>query len=230
MTASVSVAVLGLGGAGSQIARDLVAAGADVRGYDPRVADVPSVAPRISEADTVRDADLVLSVNSGHDAQTALGNALPSLRPGTVWADLIIAAPGVKAALVTQLAGREVPVANVALLAPVPGNGLRTPMLVSGEGAERYAELLAGLGAQVEILPGPAKAAVSRTLMRSVFYKRLAASVAEAMAAASCSSWTFPPAWPPRRVICSSNCATARAGRPDDHRLPRPLHDRATGS
>ena len=61
-----------------------------------------------------------------------------------------------KAALITQLAGREVPVANVALLAPVPGNGLRTPMVVSGEGAERYAELLAGLGAQVEILPGPA--------------------------------------------------------------------------
>ena len=29
--------------------------------------------------------------------------------------------------------------------------------------------------------------------MRSAFYKGLAASVAEAMAAASCSSWTFPP-------------------------------------
>jgi 3-hydroxyisobutyrate dehydrogenase-like beta-hydroxyacid dehydrogenase len=107
VTASVSVAVLGLGEAGSEIARDLVAAGADVRGYDPRVADVHGVAPRISEADAVRDADLVLSVNSGHDAQTALGKALPSLRPGTVWADLNTAAPSVKAALVTQLVGRE---------------------------------------------------------------------------------------------------------------------------
>ncbi len=62
MTVSVAVAVLGLGEAGSQIARDLVAAGADVRGYDPKVADVPGVAPRISEADAVRDADLVLNV------------------------------------------------------------------------------------------------------------------------------------------------------------------------
>jgi 3-hydroxyisobutyrate dehydrogenase-like beta-hydroxyacid dehydrogenase len=192
VTAPVSIAVLGLGEAGSEMARDLVAAGADVRGYDPKVAQVSAVAPRASEADAVRDADLVLSVNSGHDAQTALVNALPSLRPGTIWADLNTATPGVKAALVEQLTGREVPVADVALMAPVPGNGLRTPMLVSGAGAQRYAELLAGLGAQVEILPGPAGAAISRKLLRSVFYKGLAAAVVEALAAAraaGCEQW-----------------------------------------
>ena len=192
MTAPVSIAVLGLGEAGAEIARDLVAAGADVRGYDPKVPDVPGVASRTSEADAVRDADLTLSVNSGHDALTALANALPLLAPGTVWADLNTATPGVKAALVEQLAGREVPVADVALLAPVPGKGLRTPMLVSGDGAQRYAELLSDLGAQVEILPGPAGAAVSRKLLRSVFYKGLAAAVVEALAAAraaGCEEW-----------------------------------------
>jgi 3-hydroxyisobutyrate dehydrogenase-like beta-hydroxyacid dehydrogenase len=184
--------MLGLGEAGSEIARDLADAGADVRGYDPKVAHVPGVAPRISEADAVRDADLVLSVNSAHDAQTALANARPGLRPGTVWADLNTAAPSVKAALAGQLAGRDVPVVDVALLAPVPGKGLRTPMLVSGEGAERYAALLGGLGAQVEILPGPAGAAISRKLLRSVFYKGLAAAVVEALAAAraaGCEEW-----------------------------------------
>jgi len=192
VTAPVSIAVLGLGEAGSEIARDLAAAGADVRGYDPKVPCVSAVASRTSEADAVRDADLVLSVNSGHDAQTALVNALPSLRPGTVWADLNTATPGVKAALVEQLAGRDVPVADVALLAPVPGKGLRTPMLVSGDGAQRYTELMTGLGAQVEILPGPAGAAISRKLLRSVFYKGLAAAVVEALAAAraaGCEEW-----------------------------------------
>jgi len=192
VTAPVFIAVLGLGEAGSEIARDLTAAGADVRGYDPKVPYLSAVASRTSEADAVRDADLVLSVNSGHDAQTALVNALPSLRPGTIWADLNTATPGVKAALVEQLTGREVPVADVALMAPVPGKGLRTPMLVSGAGAQRYAELLAGLGAQVEILPGPAGAAISRKLLRSVFYKGLAAAVVEALAAAraaGCEEW-----------------------------------------
>jgi 3-hydroxyisobutyrate dehydrogenase-like beta-hydroxyacid dehydrogenase len=186
------IALLGLGEAGSEIARDLVAAGADVRGYDPKDIHVAGVAARISEADAVRDADLVLSVNSGHDAQTALVNALPSLRPGTIWADLNTAAPAVKATLVSQLTGRDVPVADVALMSPVPGKGLRTPMLVSGAGAPRYAELLVPLGADVAVLPGPAGAAISRKLLRSVFYKGLAAAVVEALAAAraaGCEEW-----------------------------------------
>ncbi len=189
---TASIALLGLGEAGSEIGRDLVAAGADVRGYDPKDIHVPGVATRDCEADAVRDAGLVLSVNSGHDAQTALVNALPSLRPGTVWADLNTAAPGVKAALVRQLTGRDVPVADVALLSPVPGKGLRTPMLVSGDGAPRYAGLLTPLGADVEVLPGPAGAAISRKLLRSVFYKGLAAAVVEALTAAraaGCEEW-----------------------------------------
>lgn len=186
------IAVLGLGEAGSEIARDLVTAGADVRGYDPRGIVVDGVQPRGSEAEAVGDADLVLSVNSSHDALTALRNALPALRAGTVWADLNTASPTVKAALVEQIAGRDVPVVDVALMAVVPGNGLRTPMLVSGEGAARYAEVLAGFGVEVAVQPGPAGEAISRKLLRSVFYKGLAAAVVEALAAAEaagCADW-----------------------------------------
>ncbi|MGY1594067.1 DUF1932 domain-containing protein [Geodermatophilus sp. SYSU D00708] len=186
------IALLGLGEAGSEIGRGLVAAGADVRGYDPKGIVVEGVQPRGSEAEAVADADLVLSANSSHDAVTALVNALPALRPGTVWADLNTASPGVKAALVEQLAGRDVPVVDVALMSPVPGKGLRTPMLVSGEGAERYAQLLAGFGISVTIQPGPAGEAISRKLLRSVFYKGLAAAVVEALAAAEaagCADW-----------------------------------------
>jgi 3-hydroxyisobutyrate dehydrogenase-like beta-hydroxyacid dehydrogenase len=66
-------------------------------------------------------------------------------------------------------------------MSPVPGKGLRTPMVASGEGAVRYAEVLAGLGIPVQVLPGPAGAAISRKLLRSVFYKGLAAAVVEAL-------------------------------------------------
>ncbi len=186
------IALLGLGEAGSEIARDLVAAGADVRGYDPKGIVVQGVQPRGSEAEAVADADLVLSVNSSHDAVVALVNALPALRPGTVWADLNTASPRVKTALVDQLAGRDVPVVDVALMSPVPGKGVHTPMLVSGEGAARYAEVLAAFGVRVTIQPGPAGEAISRKLLRSVFYTRLAAAVVEALAAAEaagCAPW-----------------------------------------
>jgi 3-hydroxyisobutyrate dehydrogenase-like beta-hydroxyacid dehydrogenase len=185
------VAVLGLGEAGSLIAADLVAARADVRGYDPEVPHVDGVESRDDEADAVRDADLVLSVNSSHDAMTALEHALPALRPGTIWADLNTASPGLKAAL-ARAAGERAAVVDVALMAPVPGRGLRTPMLVSGEAAARYAAVLAPLGADVAVQPGPVGEAISRKLLRSVFYKGLAAAVVESLAAgeaAGCGDW-----------------------------------------
>jgi 3-hydroxyisobutyrate dehydrogenase-like beta-hydroxyacid dehydrogenase len=188
---TVRIALLGLGEAGSEIARDLVAAGADVRGYDPKGLTVEGVDPRGSEADAVADADLVLSANSSHDAMTALTNALPALRPGTVWADLNTASPGLKVRL-EQEAGAHVPVVDVALMSPVPGKGLRTPMLVSGPAAQAYADLLTPLGAEVTVQPGPVGEAISRKLLRSVFYKGLAAAVVEALAAAEkagCADW-----------------------------------------
>jgi 3-hydroxyisobutyrate dehydrogenase-like beta-hydroxyacid dehydrogenase len=188
------IAVLGFGEAGGEIARDLAAAGADVRGFDPLVVPPQGVTARVDDADAVRDADLVLSVNSAHDAIPALDNALPSLRDGAIWADLNTAAPSVKAVLAGRLAGRPIAVVDVALLAPVPGRGLRTPMLVSGDGAQRYADIMIALGAYVTVQPGPAGAAISRKLLRSVFYKGLAAAVVEALAAAEaagCQTWLY---------------------------------------
>ena len=192
MSGPIRIAVLGLGEAGSEIARDLVAAGADVRGYDPKVTPRDGVTPRASEADAAADADLVLSVNSSHDAMTALVNALPALRAGTIWADLNTASPGLKAQLADAATERQVRVVDVALMSTVPGKGLRTPMIVSGDGADDYAEILAGFGVTVTVQPGPAGAAISRKLLRSVFWKGVAAAAVEAMTAAEaagCEEW-----------------------------------------
>jgi 3-hydroxyisobutyrate dehydrogenase-like beta-hydroxyacid dehydrogenase len=189
---TLRIAVLGLGEAGSEIARGLVAAGADVVGYDPQSIRVDGVRSCGSEAEAVAGADLVLSVNSSHDAMTALENALPGVSAGTLWADLNTASPGLKVALAERAKDQDVPVVDVALMSPVPGKGLRTPMLVSGAAADRYAELLAGLGADVEVQPGPVGTAISRKLLRSVFYKGLAAAVVEALRgaeAAGCAEW-----------------------------------------
>jgi 3-hydroxyisobutyrate dehydrogenase-like beta-hydroxyacid dehydrogenase len=186
------VALLGLGEAGSAIAVDLVAAGADVRGYDPRVDPPPGCAARRDEKDAVRDADLVLSVNSGHDAVAALQAALGAVPAGCVWADLNTASPGLKRRLAAIVEDRDVLMVDVALLAPVPGRGLRTPMMMSGPGARRAAVLLGRWGASVEVVEGPPGVASSRKLLRSVFYKGLAAAVVEALdgaAAAGVEDW-----------------------------------------
>ncbi len=182
------IAVLGLGEAGSLIARDLAAAGARVRGYDPAVTAAGLVLDTASEAEAAREAHVVLSVNSAKAAVDAFQAGMPGLRPderpGLLWADLNTASPGIKRQLAGLAAAAGVAFADVAMMAPVPGRGLRVPMLASGTGAARYAALLGPLGADVEVLDGPAGLAASRKLLRSVFYKGMAASIVEALEAA----------------------------------------------
>ncbi|GLX99812.1 NAD(P)-dependent oxidoreductase [Actinoplanes sp. NBRC 101535] len=177
------IAVLGFGEAGGLIARDLVAAGATVHGYDPAVPAPPGVIGASDEAAACAPASVVLSVNSAADAEQALRSALPACRPGTIWADLNTATPKLKQHLVT-VATEGVRVTDVALMSPVPGHGLRTPMAASGPAAAEFAAVLGALGASVEVLDGPVGTAATRKLLRSVFYKGMAAAVLEALAAA----------------------------------------------
>jgi 3-hydroxyisobutyrate dehydrogenase-like beta-hydroxyacid dehydrogenase len=177
------IAVLGLGEAGSLIAADLARAGAVVRGYDPRVPATGEVVNAADAAQACRGADLVLSVNSAADALDALAQGLPGCAAGTIWADLNTVAPSRKRA-VAEAAGDRVQVVDVALMAPVPPLGLQTPMTASGPAASTYAAAIAPFGATVTVIEGPLGAAATHKLLRSVFYKGLAAAVVEALAAA----------------------------------------------
>jgi 3-hydroxyisobutyrate dehydrogenase-like beta-hydroxyacid dehydrogenase len=203
-----TIAVLGLGEAGSALARDLVAAGAVVRGYDPAVAAVEGVVATGSEAEAAEGADLVLSVNSAAAAVGALEAGLTGLRTGAAWADLNTASPGTKRKLADIAAGNGVPFADIAIMAPVPGRGLRVPMLATGVAAEIVANSLTTFGAAIEVMTGDAGLAAERKLLRSVFFKGMSAAVVEALTAAraaGCEDWL-------RKIIVdeltSANAAT----------------------
>ncbi|NLU76477.1 NAD(P)-dependent oxidoreductase [Streptomyces sp. HNM0575] len=187
------VAVLGLGEAGGAISAGLARAGAVVRGYDPAPVPVPEGVTRTgSEAEAAAGAALVLSVNSASAAHDALRAAVASVEPGAVWADLNTASPGAKRALAATAAEHGVSFADIAVMAPVPGRGLSVPMLACGPGAERTAQLLTPLGASVDTVEGDAGTAAERKLVRSVFFKGLAAAVVEALEAgraAGCEDW-----------------------------------------
>jgi 3-hydroxyisobutyrate dehydrogenase-like beta-hydroxyacid dehydrogenase len=190
----LTIAVLGLGEAGSAIAADLAAAGVVVRGFDPRV---PAAGLGIIECDgdaeACRGADVILSLTTAHEAMGALRASLPVISPAAIYADLNTSSSVLKEALSALAAGAGIErFADVALMAPVPGQGLRTPMLVAGTAAADYAGLLGGLGATVEVLDGPPGAAADRKLVRSVFFKGLAAAVTESLRAArvaGCEDW-----------------------------------------
>jgi 3-hydroxyisobutyrate dehydrogenase-like beta-hydroxyacid dehydrogenase len=186
------VGVLGLGEAGSAIGRDLAAAGVTVRGYDPVVAAPEGIVATGSDAEACDGADLVLSLTTAHEAEAALAAAEAGLSPGVLYADLNTSSAALKQRLAASARQRGIAFADVAMMAPVPGRGIRTPMLVSGDAAVPIAAALTALGGNAEAIAGPAGAAASRKLCRSVFYKGMAAAVTESLRAgraAGCEDW-----------------------------------------
>ncbi len=176
----MEIAVLGLGEAGGRIAADLVAAGVDVRGWDPVAR--PAGVPVADDGQTaVTGADVVLSVNAAAVALDVAEGVAGALDAVTLYADLNTSSPALKRELAEAV---RCVFADVALVGTVPDTGLRTPALASGAGAERFAELLGPLGMPVEVVgPQPGDAAGLK-LLRSVFMKGVAAAALESLAAA----------------------------------------------
>ncbi len=179
------VTIFGLGEAGSLFAADLAAAGARVIGFDPAAVETPQGVERVEvPTDAVAGADLVIALTSAADAPQALRQALASIPPGAVYADLSTAGAESKRSLAATAAAGGLRFADVALMAIVPGNGVRTPSLASGAGADAYCDMVTSMGGRVDVISSRAGDAATRKLLRSVFMKGFAAVVIEAMAAA----------------------------------------------
>ena len=184
LAARLTVGVLGLGEAGSEIAGGLAAAGVRVRGFDPVQPAPAGVDMAAGDADACRGAALVISLVTAEAAEDALRMALSGLAGSTVYADANTSAAGLKQRLADTAGQAGITFADVAIMAPVPGRGLAVPMLMSGPGAEAASAILGACGGRAEIVPGPPGTAATRKLLRSVFYKGMAAAAIEALQAA----------------------------------------------
>jgi 3-hydroxyisobutyrate dehydrogenase-like beta-hydroxyacid dehydrogenase len=186
------IVVLGLGEAGSRLARDLATAGVRLRGFDPEREAPDGVQPAGDSADAAAGAGIVLSVNSAAVALEVAETVAPVLAQGGLFADLNTGAPALKRAAAEVVEARGARFADVALLGVVPERGVATPALVSGSGAHVFADAFEPLGMPVtQVGPDPG-AAAARKLARSVFMKGLAAAVGEALAAGErleCEDW-----------------------------------------
>ncbi|MFC9769832.1 MULTISPECIES: DUF1932 domain-containing protein [unclassified Pseudarthrobacter] len=174
--------VIGLGEAGATYAAALVEAGHTVTGFDPVAPTTPAgVIRAATAAEACTGADIVLVMTGAAAARSVAGECLPVLDAGSVYADFTSSSPGVMQEL------GQVPskarFADVAILGPVSALGERTPLMVSGPGAQAVADLVAPLGVQVEIADGEPGAAMAHKLLRSVLMKGLASVVVEAVTA-----------------------------------------------
>lgn len=187
----LTVAVLGLGEAGSAIARDLVAAEAQsahavvVRGWDPAPrGDISGIPLASSAADAVSGAQFVLSINVAAVARDVARSVADALPPHCVFADLNTSAPALKRDIAAIVEPRGALFADVALMAPVPGHGIHTPALVAGSGAEQFLAAFGPLGMPIEVVSAQPGDAATRKLLRSVFMKGWAAAIIESLEAA----------------------------------------------
>jgi 3-hydroxyisobutyrate dehydrogenase-like beta-hydroxyacid dehydrogenase len=187
-----TIAVLGLGEAGSAIAADLASAGTRVLGFDPAQAPPEGVEALPNATDAAAPAQVVVSVNTAAVALEVAEAVAPVLGPEHVYADLNTAAPALKRAIAGAIEARGAAFADVALMEPVPDWGARTPALASGSGAERFATAFGEFGMPVTCVGAEPGAAAARKLARSVFMKGQAAAIGEALAAAErlgCEDW-----------------------------------------
>lgn len=179
------VAILGIGEVGSTLASDLLASDVQVSGWDPDPRNLPAgLHFADSNADAAKDADLILSTNLAAVAVDVAQEVLPYLRDGQVYADLNTASPATKQSIDQLLAACPALFTDVAIMAPIAPKRIKTPLLASGAGASRFAEMFAQFGAPITVLSEPAGQAATLKLVRSIFYKGLAAVVIEMLDAA----------------------------------------------
>ena len=191
----MKIGIFGLGEAGSLISADLAAAGVVTTGYDPAdVATPDNVTRAVDPAAAVADADVVIGLTAGEDAMTAIKQALSQIPATALYADFSTNTAVAKKNMAAIAAGHGMHFVDIALMGTVPGKGLRTPALASGNGADRFVEIFSTLGmpvGKVSEVPGDA---ATRKLLRSVMMKGLAGTVIEAMRGAEkagCSDWLW---------------------------------------
>jgi len=182
------IAVLGLGEAGSLIAKDLVRAGVRVQGWDPWPhGDLASIPLMESFEAAVTGADVVVSVNWARVAEDVARQAAPLIGPSVLFADFNTSGPELKRSLAAIIEPTGAAFADVAMMSPVPGFGIRVPAFAAGGGAERFARIFRSYGMPVDVVGPNAGEAAARKLVRSVFFKGMAAAVCESLEAAAAS-------------------------------------------
>lgn len=179
------IAVLGLGEAGSRYAADLRDAGHHVTGFDPGPVGTPEgVSRAATAAEAVSDVELVIALTPSRFSAQLVRDASSFALAGIVWADLSSASPEVMVDAGETAATAGLRFADGAVLGTVPAKGARTPLVLSGPGADGAAAFFRQLGADVEQVDGPPGRATAMKLVRSVALKGFAVVTVEAIEAA----------------------------------------------
>jgi 3-hydroxyisobutyrate dehydrogenase-like beta-hydroxyacid dehydrogenase len=185
------IAILGVGEAGGALARDLIAKGVHVRGWDPEPRNLPNgLEFAASNPAAASSADIVLSINWASVAIEVAMEVAPVLKPHQLYADLNTAAPQLKRDIAAVIEKKGASFIDAALMDPILPKGLGTQVYASGSGAELFMQKMTPLGMPVTYLDREAGNAATHKLVRSIMYKGVAAVIMECLSAAEVFNMT----------------------------------------
>jgi 3-hydroxyisobutyrate dehydrogenase-like beta-hydroxyacid dehydrogenase len=190
------IAIIGFGEAGTILGADLAAAGCTVTTYDI-LFDVPAervamrakaervrVRPADTLAGAVKDAQLVISAVTASSSGDVASLAAQSLGQDQVFLDINSVSPAKKQSSCRALEVCGADYVEAAVMAPVPPQRLKVPMLLGGRRAADVAVSLARLGMNAKALATEIGVASAVKMCRSVVIKGIEALAVESMMAA----------------------------------------------
>jgi len=189
-------AVIGFGEAGSILGEDLAATGRDVAMYDILLDAPVSRQPMLDKArraqvraartfeDAVAGAQVVISAVTASSSADVAGKAAKSLRAGQVLLDINSVSPAKKLSNASLVEAAGADYVEAAVMAPVPPQRLRVPMLLGGKRASELAAELRNVGMNTTSLSEQIGVASAVKMCRSIVIKGLEALTVESMLAA----------------------------------------------
>jgi 3-hydroxyisobutyrate dehydrogenase-like beta-hydroxyacid dehydrogenase len=190
------IAMVGFGEAGSILGADLAATGREVVTYDILL-DAPAFRAAMLEkasragvqtADSfnaaVEDADLIISAVTASSSADVAQSASKALRAGQIFLDINSCSPATKHSNSGTVQGSGADYVEAAVMAPVPPQRLKVPMLLGGRRAAEVAPALTALGMNATFLSDEIGVASAVKMCRSVVIKGLEALAVESMLAA----------------------------------------------
>ena len=138
----ITIAILGLGEAGSHFANDLANMGVNVIGYDPNPVRFlhENIVLATNNFEAARNADIIFSVNLSSVSEEIAREVMPVLNESKIYVEMNTSSPDKKIAIYEILKSTKVQYVDLAIMAPVPPKGIKTPFLASGNGVIIFQE------------------------------------------------------------------------------------------
>jgi 3-hydroxyisobutyrate dehydrogenase-like beta-hydroxyacid dehydrogenase len=193
----MTIGFVGFGEAGYHFAKGLGAAGAgpmlafDIHAATPGRGE--RIRSRAQETATVlvdcpaglAECRVLISVVTANSALEAASQNRPFLQSQQIYADFNSVSPDMKKAICQEISSSPAHFVEGAIMAPVPPNGHRVPILLNGPFAGELAASLAPFGMKLECLSAEIGAAAAIKMCRSIVVKGLEALLLECTLGAS---------------------------------------------